>query len=169
MWVRHSPWIVGPVALVGSLVVWYVADRALGLGLLDRAQATGLIALPLLLASPGASTLGMAEESRRARSTVAIAQGVIVAAMTMIGLLLSITQVGCVPVGSPLDVIPGALGVGLVAGVGYTASTALAMAVAKRQGLIVTFLVGGAALIATGLAALRLLFLVFHVVSCAAP
>jgi hypothetical protein len=158
----------GPVLFaVGLAVTYFIAD----IGPLDRAKVQGFVGLPLMAVAPGIAGLAGRTPEGRSRARVvtgATALGTaIVASWTT---AVSVTFVGCRPVTSPIDVLPAAVIVGLLAAVTYGVAGTAALGTAGRRPGWAAVAVG--ALSFVGLAAASLLVVLaalFPPLSCAAP
>ena len=158
----------GPVVFVIGVAVMYFIRE---LGPFDRAQVQGLIGFPLLALVPSVAGLaGRAPDVRlRARTLIGVTAAVI-GILALSATAASVTFVRCRPVSNPLDVLPDALVVGLLAAVtyGFAGTVALGSAARGRRWMA---LAEGAGTYA-GLAAvstLAIFTLVFPPLSCAAP
>ena len=159
--------LAGPGALVGAAVVWFVADRGAGIGPFDRAQLTGFVALPLFLISPGVIAIALGPAVSRARvGMVAACSGLV--AVTLTALLLTATgQVGCQPVHSIGDVLPGALLVGTTGGGGYGIAIALASVLWRRGARLGVVVAGAGVAVVGAITTLGVFFSAFPAYSCA--
>ncbi len=123
-----------PLLLVCAVLAWYVSDRLVLIGPFDRAQVGWVIVVPLIAIAPGVAALverrtALVRQSRRVVAGVAIA----IVAFVVVGLALTVTYLDCHPVGGPLDVVPRALPIGLVAALAYVLAYAVASVVARRR------------------------------------
>lgn len=167
--VGPQAWLAGPMVVVASVLVWSVIDRALGLGPLDRAQATGFVAVPIFLLAPGASAWGLYGSTRQRQVALVAAQGFAAFAAISLSLDLLAHQIGCVPVTSGLDALPRAMLVGLVGGLGYSFSAAVALAINAQRRRLLAFIGGAICLSVLSLASVYVFFSLFPVASCPAP
>jgi hypothetical protein len=163
----HMGLSVGPLLVAVSLLVWLVADRLVIIGPFDRAQITGIIALPLFLLAPG--TLGVAAaqaDARRGRLALALVP-VALGVLAVVGLMATVTQVGCRPVAGPADVLAPALPVGLAVALAFGLPALTARQLADRGSLVA---IAGAAVLAVvgAVVVLGVALVAFPVLSCAA-
>ena len=117
---------LGPALVLLATGIWLLADRLGGIGPLDRAKATGLISVPLLLVTPAALSLGLAGLSRSAALVRAAVVGFGFAAIVGALLVGSGYHGTCAPPAYPEDLLP----VGVVAAA-VGASVAFSMLVAS--------------------------------------
>ena len=162
--------LAGPALFAIGLAEIWISDVLLGLGPLSRAESQAL-GVPFLALAPGIAALveheeGLRRRSRRLVAATAAVLGVLAAVLLATG----VSQVGCRPVTGPLDVLPQAAIVGVMAaatyGLAYLVSTD-----AARKGRRVTALLTGATVF-IGLAVASLLVMVtvlFPPLSCAPP
>lgn len=127
--------IAGPIALVAAVTIWLLADRLLGIGPLDRAQATGLMALPLFLMSPWAVGLGVNDRTQRAVWRRAAAFGGILGVAIAGVLVVSTSQIGCRRITFPDGVIE-AGAVGAAVGASFAIAVVVAAALLHRHAIL---------------------------------
>jgi hypothetical protein len=147
--------------------VWAIADRAVVIGPFDRAQISAFVALPLLLISPGAATIGLAGTSRRAKAELVLALATGVAIVVTLALDVSSTQIGCSPVRSTLEPLLRSTITGVVAGIGYGASVGAAFALETRHHRALAFGAGAVTLGLTFLVTVLVFIWAFPLVACA--
>lgn len=158
----------GPALFMIGVAIMYSLPE---LGPLDRAKVQGLIGLPLLAAAPGfAGLAGRATDARQQARRVLLATAAAIGILATWATATSVTFARCRPVTNPLDALPEALIVGLLAATsyGFAGSVALGSAVRGRRWLA---LAEGAGLF-VGLAGASVLVIftaLFPVVSCAPP
>ena len=156
----------GPVLFaIGVAVAYFIAD----VGPLDRAKVQGFIGLPLMAIGPGLAGLAGRAAERRSR-----ARGVIRGSAAVIGIVatwitaVSVTQVGCRPVTSAIDVLPYAGTVGLLAAASYGVAGTAALRAAAGGRRWVAVAIGAGWFV--GLAALSVVVIfaaLFPPLSCA--
>ena len=162
--------LIGPILLVAAFVAWWVSDRLLTIGPFDRAQIGWGVVVPLAALAPGAAALvgrdpSLSQTSRRLAVLVSVALGVAV----LVGLVATVTQVGCQPVTSPLDILPLTIVPALVAGSSYWTAHAVADRIQRRGGALAALVVSAALWVAFLFATVLVIFLAFPVASCALP
>lgn len=160
----------GPALFAIGLAEIWISDLLVGLGPLSRAEAQAL-GVPFLAIAPGIAALAEHEEAiRRESRRLAAAAAIVLGILAAVLLATGVSQVGCRPVTSPLDVAFQAAIVGAMAaatyGLAYLVSTD-----AARKGRRVTAILTGATVF-IGLAVASLLVMVtvlFPPLSCGAP
>jgi hypothetical protein len=159
---------VGLATILSALGIWYVADRYVGIGPFDRAQATGLLALPVFLISPWTVSLGLSGAQDREVWNRAALFGVGVAAVVAAILFAGVTQIGCRPVAFPAGVVEGSIVAGL-AGASFAISVRVAAQFSREHRAVASILFSGAVL-AIGLSVTYLVFaLLYPAASCPKP
>jgi hypothetical protein len=125
--------VAGPLLVLAAIGIWYVSDRLVLIGPFDRAQVGWLVVVPLLALAPGIAGLaGRRDELEESSRLVAnlTALGIGLGAMTSV--LATVTFVGCRPVGSPLDILPQALVIGVLAAAAFAAPYRVAAHLSSR-------------------------------------
>ena len=158
---------LGPLLLTVSLVVWFVADRLVIVGPFDRAQISGFIAMPLLLLAPGALGVAAAEAGARTGRLALVLVPAGVGVLTVVGLMATVAQIDCRPVGSPAEVLGPAIAVGLAAALAFGLPTLAARRLADR-GIFVAVVSAAALELVGAVAVVGVLLVAFPVLSCAA-
>jgi hypothetical protein len=158
----------GPVLFgLGIAVMNFVTE----IGPLDRAKVQALVGVPLLALGPGVAGLaGRAPEARLMARRVIRITAVAVGLLATLTIAASVTFARCRPVASPLDVLPEALVMGVLAAAAYGFAGTLALRSAA-DGRHWAALVRGAILFVLGasLSVVVLFVVLFPPLSCAAP
>lgn len=152
---------------IGLAVMYFVPE----IGPLDRAKVQGLIGLPLLALGPAVAGLAgrMPDVQLQARLVIrltATAIGVLVAVATAI----SVASVRCRPVASPIDALPEAVIVGVLAAISYGLGGTVALGSAARGRLWIALAQGTATFIAAAALSVAVIVVaLFPPLSCAPP
>jgi hypothetical protein len=158
----------GPVLFALGLAVTYFVQE---IGALDRAKVQGFIGLPLMALAPGfAGLAGRATEVRsRARRIIrATAAGIGVLATWTTA--VSLTFVRCRPIDSPLEALPDAMVVGLLAVITYGVAGTMSLGSAAGGGRWVAIAVGAGTFVSLAAMSVLIIFAVlFPPLSCAPP
>lgn len=163
-----------PLAILATAYALYqstVGEGLLHIGPLDRAAFGWIVVMPVAWAAPGLAGLVWSRLSGAGRLLSAVVVGGTVAIVAGVLLANSIDQVGCAPVLTWTDDLPGSLAVGVVIGAGPSLGAFFAASVALRTtGLrrVLASLATGAIIGFVGLfAALETFSLFFPGVNCA--
>jgi hypothetical protein len=165
--------IAVPLAILSvAYALWVISDRLLYVGPLDRAAFGWMTVIPLSWLAPGIAGLAWQRLPAARRRVAALVVWAAVGLVTGAFLAQAIDQVGCAPVVSWTDDLPGSLAVGTVFAAGPALGGLVAAALADRTtgrwrpaaALLIGALVGAAALFAA-LVAFGSLF--FPISSCA--
>lgn len=158
----YLPLFLGPGLLVGAFITFARTDEIMAIVLLDRAKVQGLIGLPLVLAAPGVLSLGWRPPTRVLARRLTLLIGIGIAAVMALVTMASVTQLGCRPVASPLEVLPLAALVGAIAAAQFVLATLAARPKAVGSYVVPRSLLVGAAVgigaLAVDLAAIAVLF-----------
>lgn len=158
----------GPLLLVASLAAWAISDRLVVIGPFDRAQIGWAVVVPLFVLAPGVLSLAW-----QSASTARTGRGVLVALSAAIGVLavgalaLTSVQIGCRTVASPIDVIPSALPVGVVAALAFAVSVLIGAQFGKHGRMRAAVLVGGGTAFVGLWATVAAFVVIFPAPSCA--
>lgn len=160
--------VAGPTLFaVGVGVFWFVR----GIGPLDVAKVQGFVGLPLLAAGPAVAGLAGKSEETRSRARVAIrAAAVLLGVFAALAIALTVRQVGCTPVTSPIQALPHGIVVGVLAGGSYWFAARSAMHRAERGNKWAALAVGaGTFIVATAVTVAFVFMVLFPPLSCAPP
>jgi hypothetical protein len=169
----HPGVVLGPLLFAAGLAVIAVSNALVTIGPFDRAQVGGAVGLPLLLLAPGVYALAFdhPDPVARRRAALLLAGLASVVAILMTGwLAVTVTRLGCSTLASPLEALPSAVPMGIVAGL----LVALPVIAAAREGrgghgTRGVFVGGVAMLFGIGAALVLAAYWLFPVVSCASP
>lgn len=120
-----------PLLVVGfAFVLWWVSDRLLYIGPLDRATFGWVVVFPLWAVAPTFAGFSWRGSSAGARTQFAGIGGLAVGSIAALLLWLSVAgpAVGCTPRYTPVELVPPALAVGGVIGGGFFLACRLASA-----------------------------------------
>jgi hypothetical protein len=158
--------IFAPAALLAAVLVWILADRNLGVGPLDRAQAIGYLALPLALLSPGAAAIGLRFSLASFRARYPGLLGLGIGAFFAVILVSSMGQIGCQPA-SPADSVWRASAIGALAGGGFALSSVIALRFERQMHRLAGFVAGACTLALVGAAMLAVFVALYPTGTCA--
>ncbi len=154
-----------------AYALWTISDRLLQIGPFDRAAFGWIFVMPISWLAPGIAGLAWSGMPTARRRLAAIIVGGTVAVVAGVLLANAVDQVGCAPVTSWTDDLPGSLAVGAVIGAGPALGALLAAAVAIRtKGAwrpVAAIATGGIIGFVSLFAAIMTLVLVFPPVTCA--
>lgn len=110
------------LALAGLAVaypLWWISDRLLYIGPLDRAAFGWIVVMPVAWVAPALAGMVWARARQGQWVVGAVAIGVPLTVLATLAIASSIDLVGCTPVSSWTQIIPRALAVGVVIGAGW--------------------------------------------------
>lgn len=169
----HPAIVAGPLLFVSGLAVIAISNTLVTVGPFDRVQVGGAVGLPLILLAPGVYALAFDPPdsgARRRAAVVLLGLAAVVAVVTAAWLAVTVTRLGCATLESPLEALPSAIPMGLVTGL-LVVLPVLAAAREGRggHGTRGVFVGGVAMLFGIGGALVLAAYLLFPIVSCAAP
>lgn len=166
---------VAPLLLVAAIAANQIGEVLVAAGQVDRAAFGWFVVVPLVLLSPGAAALTWQATGRRQLASRLIASlSLVIGIGVEIWLVLTIRQIGCIPVGEPSQVVAPAVLTAVAAGVAFGLAGIAAMVsvgVGGRSWVVSirSLIAGGVGLAAFAAAAILIFTVTFAGVSCAAP
>jgi hypothetical protein len=113
---------VAPLVVVAlAFALWWISDRLLYVGPLDRATFGWFVVVPLWAAAPTFAGFSWRGLATRARTASAAFGGVAIGAIaaSMLWSAVATPAVGCTPTATPIELVAPALAVGAVIGGGF--------------------------------------------------
>ncbi len=150
---RQNPWrriVVGavlPLVVAGiAYLLWWISDRILYVGPLDRAAFGWVVVIPVWIAAPAVAGLAWRRLDQRTTLAVAVLVGAVIAAVAAVLLWQAIAFPACETgaIHTPQEMVLPSLLVGAVVG-GGVALSGLVSARFARQGRLIAALGLGAA------------------------
>jgi hypothetical protein len=126
------PLAVAPLLIVASFAVVTISSSLVVVGPFDRAQIGWGVGVPLFLLAPGAAALAGRQAGGRAAAASIGAIGVALGVLTIVGLVATMSQIGCAPSVSALEILVHAVPVGIAAGLGFVGPAVAAWFVRER-------------------------------------
>lgn len=165
--VRPYRWVLGPLSAAIAGALWIILSTLPGLGPLDRAQATALLGLPVLVTAPYMTALAATTLNPPiALRVVAASSGVVL--VIIFGVLATAgSVVGCVNV-NDLQLSLRAAAVGLVASAGFGLAGFAALRQLRQGRRLVAWAVGASIVVLAGMAASGAFLVLYPAYSCAA-
>jgi hypothetical protein len=165
--VRAQPWRIGagvlavaiPLAVAGAAYgLWFLSDRLVQIGPLDRATFGWLVVVPVWAAAAAAAGFAWRRLSSAAQWIVATICGFVVGTQVTVNFWLAVSTPGCQfgATRAPADWWGPALEVGLLIGAGFAVAGVVATRLVAAGRPWLALLLG--ALIQVGAAALAILF-----------
>jgi hypothetical protein len=146
----QNPWpriVVGavlPLAVVGiAYLLWWISDRLVYVGPLDRAAFGWVVVVPVWIAAPAAAGLAWRRLEQRTTLAVSVLVGAVIAAVAAALLWQAIAFPACDAIHAPQDLVAPSLLFGAVVGGGLAMSGLVSTRFA-RQGRLIAALVLGA-------------------------
>lgn len=164
---RLGAQLIGPLYAAIAGLVWVLLSTLAGIGPLDRAQSTALIALPILLTSPLVTAATARRSSERIPRGLWLSS-LVVFLLAFIVLGLSGNTVACRSV-TTAEVLSRASVIGLIGGLGHGIASALVLRALNRQRYFVAWVTGATTIVLTGGVAIAAYLVLWPVLSCAAP
>jgi hypothetical protein len=152
--------VAAPLAVAGAAYgLWFVSDRLLCLGPLDRATFGWMVVVPVWAAAPVAAGFAWRRLSSAARSLVATICGLVVGGVATVLFWLAVTSPECQfgPVRPPQEWWVPAVGVGVLIGGGFAIGGVVATRIVAVGRPWLALLVG--AVIQLGIAAAATFFM----------
>lgn len=166
---------VAPLLLVAAVAANQIGEALVTSSQVDQAAFGWFVVAPLVLLSPGAAALTWQATGRRQLAGRLIAgMSLAIGLAVEVLLAVTVTQIGCTPVGDPLQVVAPAFPTALAAGAAFAlAGTAAIVAVGvggrDRVVAIRAAAAGAIGLAVFGLAAILVFTATFAGATCAAP
>lgn len=142
---KHSdlrPLAIAPILIAASFAVLTVSSSLVVVGPFDRAQIGWGVGVPLFLLAPGAAALAARQAGVRLAGWSIGAIGAALGGITIVGLVATMSQIGCGPTSNALEILVHAIPVGIAAGFGFAGPAAAAWFVRER-GFLIALAVGG--------------------------
>lgn len=135
----------GPLAVVGlAYLLWFISDRLLYVGPLDRASFGWLVVLPVWIAAPVVAGFAWRRRDERTTRVAAALVGTIIAAVAGLLLWQSVAFPACETgaIHSPQEMALPSLAVGVVVGGGVALSCLVSAQFLRRGRLLAAVAVG---------------------------
>jgi hypothetical protein len=145
--------VAAPLLVLGfAFLAWWISDRLVYIGPIDRATFGWLVVAPLVAAAPLSAAIGWRSIDMGAQWAAALATGVCIAAVASAMLWLAVAFPNCQfgAVRTPADLVVPSLIVGLIFGGGTGAACLAAAAIQRRKGWLAAALLGSGGALGVG-------------------